>query len=343
MPNEKLISDKKSEYYAERQQQADYCDRFIEIADPDAEWHDIQFVQQWSSTIDAFIHKAQRRGSLPDNIDVATQILSTGSLYDVRIDIDDVPHRTFVDTVKSAYSRRLFYAHLAAEEPVTFKEVLKQDIVALHGTQASVLPSVVAANGLLSHQKQYEKNIATSSGEVHPGYHRRTFISFASIDNAVGIGYSSNDLRSTASRSLLESNAASYEGYQLRLDEIHAYESSMQTKIALGDSFLEYIDKHRFGIVFGLARKALWSAGFDDAIGRRMNVIGDFKELGFENQTGLEYLPTVFVPEQHIDVVSQQLPESMQALSTEALARAQSDAQQDWIDAAGGWGAARFN
>lgn len=77
---------------------------------------------------------------------------------------------------------------------------------------------------VLSHAEQYRLNILTGSGEAHPADIRRKFISFGSVQDLTAFRYAESDLWSDTRTEDIQRAAHFYEGYQLRIDEVAAFD-----------------------------------------------------------------------------------------------------------------------
>lgn len=298
-----------------------------------------QIVRSWSDItkylLSHFNHMPQAR------IDQMVDILETGEVSGIRIDVDHERHNGIylygnygasTDDINVAYKNRLFYALLAIESPKEFEAITAHDIFALHGTNAVALPGVLAQGGLLSHHEQNKRGLLTGSGEVHPLKLRRQFISFAGIGDAVSESYANSDLRNNRSVQLLASRAREelYEGYALRANEIDLFNTHLKDRIKAGDSFLELADETRFGITLGLTRSALWLAGTEPSIGEIVYVQSDIDEHCFEKTVGTEYLPVVLAPSKHIEAVELLQSDAgynLEVLSSEKVSGAREDAR----------------
>lgn len=328
------LADHEAHHWARHQEKANDIDEHVAyMMGSEDDWGNIRAVQHWNEVTDQILQSAVASTS-DDSLHIAQDILETGLWNDRRIDVDIVHYKVGgwsdkwpnngadLKNVREAYIRRLFYAHLALYSPDTFNSIQQHDIVGLHGTEAVVLPSILASKSLLSHAEQHKRGILTGSGEPYPARFRRDFISFGSIHSPTGFGYSEHNLRNWR----IHSPKGPYEGYALRCDEIDTFNQQIERLIDEGGSFLQYANEHSFGVVFGLSRKALWSAGIDGSIGRSVQVDSDIDEIGFAQKVSLEYLPTLFVPEQHLSETASILPESIHPIASEAILRAQQSA-----------------
>lgn len=324
-----------SSYYEWQQKKADDVDTHVAYMQNSTDnWGMAPPLNTWGETTATFTKNAVEYGYSSEDIENALEILTTGTFGDRRIDIDDIAYKTRgrnyewpnggsdLKNATEAYMRRLFYAYLATRTPSDFKVLQEEDIVAFHGTQATGLPFILETGGLLSHADQARRNILTGSGEPYPVARRREFVSFGALHHTTGLGYAESDLRSVEQRSYLTESAERFEGYQMRLEELKAFDELMSTLIESGDEFLKYTEAHHFGAVFGLSRRALWSAGVEADIGRRVEVSNDPHELSFAHSVGLAYLPVLLAPEEHAPAVREIIPPSIKVLAKESIARA---------------------
>jgi hypothetical protein len=340
---EQVLVEIENNYRSGHQHRADSIDATVDhMRATQDTWGYTRPIVEWESVTNNVVAYAKDRDTSKATLEIAEHLLETGEWNGIRIDVDDIyrgmggwklswPNNgTDLKNVREAYIRRLFYAHLAIDSLETFEAIQQNDIIGLHGTQAITLPSIIEAGALLSHADQHALSIPTGSGEAMSVDIRRGFISFGSIHDSTALHYSESDLRSERRMQDLKQASHLYEGYQLRVDEITAYNKQINELIDGGDGYIEYANTHRFGIVFGLGRKALWSAGIDERIGRGVEVDSDIDEVCFAHKVGLSYLQTLFVNEQHKEQVLRVVPKEVTILSKEVINRAQRDAYQSF-------------
>lgn len=340
---ESTIEVARKEYDEHRQSRAQHLDELAEYVQthPEDTWWSLKAVREWDAICEAI---RSRYDQSPN--DLAEEVLRHGTLDGVRSDVDHAYYSIGgynwnwpgsgkdARNLEMAYENRLFYALLALQSPDVLDELMTHDIVAMHGTNAVALPSILAQDGLLSHFDQHAKGLKTGSGEFYHLDFRRRFISFSSIGRYTDIIYAESDIRAQESFDYIKrerDRPGSHGGGSLRAKELIAFNRSLHKAIREGDTFLALANQERFGVSFGLTRAAFWMAGIDEEIGREVHVEADSPEHSFAHQVSMKYLPLITAPTEHKAAVEELLAERsarpVAVIAVEAIERALRDAQ----------------
>lgn len=289
---------------------------------PDDKWGYTPLISHYSELVERLL--TVQTGDMPSQLDeVVEHILVDGAYRGKRIDVPLLHQRTggwnseypdsgyYLNTARHMLGNRILFATLARFERQSFETLFDNQVIALYGTRGLQLPDIIEHWALLSHDEQYNTGVRTGSGELFAAAYRRKFISFDEVASSTALDYATADIRSEKSlRSLRIMSEQGIGGVQLRLGELWEYDRWLQERIDGGDGYLKAADTLRFGIVLGLSRVGLFSAGIRHDIGKRINVEADAPELSFLKSVSTDYLPVIGVDDVGMEAVSSFLVES---------------------------------
>ena len=117
----------------------------------------------------------------------AEQLLNEGGFEDFSVNVDDIQMKNNPNIDRK---KRLGMAYLLGSNPQTFEKMVQENVNMFHGTNASILPSILKY-GINSVDKQTQQGIENTTGEEWSRFQgKRDFISFTD-DLDLALGYAS--------------------------------------------------------------------------------------------------------------------------------------------------------